>query len=150
MKLVIFDWKWTLYHPPTQELLSGARELLEYLHSQEAKLVIIGKDQGGDMHAMVDKLGVRKYFDEIRFIAEHKSAELFNEFAKDFKPNDVWVVGDRVQGEIDNGNKIGANTVWMKSGKFAHVPPQSEAEQPNYTFTSLQDLLHMFSKDEAK
>lgn len=144
MKLVIFDWKWTLYHPANQALVPGARELIDYLRSQNTKMVIIGKDQGGDMASAVKRLGVREYFSDIRFIDDVKTPELFSEYAKDFHPDQVWVVGDRIKGEIDAGNKIGAKTVWLKFGKFSNELPESDEEQPDYTFTSLHDLLKLF------
>lgn len=145
MKLVIFDWKWTLYHPPSGELLPGAKELLEHLHAKDFKLVIIGKDQGGDMHDIVEKLGVRKYFHDIEFIATKKTPELFDKYIKTLLPEEVWVVGDRIKGEIGVGKRINAKTVWLKAGKFAHEEPESVDEQPDYTCTSLHDILHLFS-----
>jgi FMN phosphatase YigB (HAD superfamily) len=145
MQLVIFDWKWTLYHPPSRQLLPGAKELVDYLHSQKIRMVIIGKDQGGNMDDVVDHLGVRGYFHDTRFVKTAKTPELFREYAKDFLPEQVWVVGDRVQGEIDTGNKINAQTVWMKVGNFSKILPQSKEQEPDYIFQSLHELLEFFS-----
>lgn len=149
MKLVIFDWKWTLYHPPSKQLLPGAKELIDHLHARKVKMVIIGKDQGGNMDEAVDNLGVRKYFHDIRFIKAPKTPELFNGYARGFLPEQVWVVGDRVRGEIDTGNKIDARTVWMRVGNFSNQTPESKEQEPDYTFRSLHDLLEFFSGTET-
>ncbi|HXE10115.1 MAG TPA: HAD hydrolase-like protein [Verrucomicrobiae bacterium] len=144
MQLVIFDWKWTLYHPPSKQLLPGAKELIEHLHAKDVKMVLVGKDQGGNMDEIVDKLDVRKYFHDIRFIKSAKTPEIFKEYIKELVPDQVWVIGDRIRGEIDTGNKVNARTVWMKVGNFSNEGPRSKEEEPDYTFHSLHDLLGLF------
>jgi len=37
--------------------------------------------------------------------------------------------------------KIGAITIWIKKGKFADELPISREEEPDYTITSLRELL---------
>ena len=150
MKLVIFDWKRTLFHPQSMELADGAKELFQYLESKDIRMVIFGKDQGGDMQSMVDKFDIRHFFHEIKFITDQKSAEMFRDLAKDFDIDQVWVVGDRIKGEINKGNEIGAQTVWLKNGKFAGEAPESDEEKPNYTFSSLHELLGMFTKNDQQ
>lgn len=51
------------------------------------------------------------------------------------------VVGDRIRKEIVEGNKVGAITVWLKRGIFAIEEPKTSEEQPNYTISSLAQLI---------
>lgn len=140
MKLIIFDWKRTLYDPDARELYDGAQEIMKQLHSKRIRMMLIGKDQGGDMNAELDKLAARRYFERVLFTNQNKTPELFREFTQDVDLKDVWVVGDRVRSEIKVGNSIGANTVWLKSGKFAHEAPLDVIEIPDYTVSSLREL----------
>lgn len=139
MKTFIFDWKRTLYDPDSQELISGARETLEFLKNKGLSLVLVGMGSR-EMYEEVERLGVKDYFSHINFLQERKHAALFAAFINQQSPGETVFIGDRVKSELAVGNSLGATTVWIKEGYFAAQEPESPAEQPTYTFNSLQEF----------
>ncbi len=138
IKTIIFDWKRTLYDPDTKLLIDGAKEVLEALAKRDIPLVLIGKG-GADMDEALDSLGVRKYFTEVHFV-DAKSDELFEKYVPTDHPESTIVVGDRAQGEIAIGKRLGAKAIWVKSGQFSVEPPFADAK-PDQTVAEISEIL---------
>ncbi len=47
-----------------------------------------------------------------------------------WRPHDVLVVGDRIDGEIVAGNQLGCRTVWVRGGECAARTPRTPDEEP--------------------
>ncbi len=142
-KNFIFDWKGTLYDGQSRELIAGAMNVLEYFDGQETDLYLLGKDEVGDMPGEVEGLKVASFFREIGFIRGSKSEEDLLQFVHTEDPIDTVVVGDRVRSEIAIGNRIGATTVWIASGRFADQTPQYLHELPDHTISSITELIDL-------
>jgi len=136
---IIFDWKRTLYDPDHDELIEGAREVLELLKEKSIPLVLIGKG-GKDMKLAVVKHKVKDYFDDIIFVGDEKSMKAFRPFILKKMPEATFVIGDRVRSELEIGNQLGATTIWVKQGKFADEKPLDEVQEPTITVASLSEL----------
>lgn len=134
---IIFDWKRTLFNPNTQKLMPHTKKVIASLHRQRMNLVLIGK---GDPSLVddVQRLGLSPYFSEIRFTGTEKNIETFSSFVTN--PKQTYVVGDRVRGEIKIGNQLGAITIWIKQGKFAHELPLAADEIPQITIRNIREL----------
>ena len=146
MKLAILDWKGTLFASEADELIEGAEELVKYLHDKGVELVLIGKDQGGDMYQKLEESGLGKFFRSIDFISNDKSSDLFKKRSVGATREEIWVVGDRIKSEVKVGNEMGAKTLWIKRGKFADETPQSPEEEPNVTVANLREALEIFKQ----
>jgi len=116
-KLVIFDWKRTLYDPDTKKL---------------------------DMANEVKKLQVGNFLKKIVFVDTEKNVEVYKPFIPLNKKREVFFVGDRVRSELEVGKKLGARTVWLKQGKFANELPQNKFQKPDFTISSLKECLYLF------
>ncbi len=60
--------------------------------------------------------------------------------AHHFLPENVAVVGDRVDIEIAYANKIGCTSVWIRRGKHTLKVPLSVEQKPTHTISSLAEL----------
>lgn len=140
IKNIIFDWKRTLYDPDTKELIAGALDVLEKIKDMGVLAVLIGKG-GEDMSLEVDRLNVRGYFQDIVFAQGDKDPNVFAKYISKEKPEDTFIIGDRVRSELEIGNVLGATTIWVKQGKFASELPENDGQQPDYTVSSLAEAL---------
>lgn len=143
MKIVIFDWKRTLYDPDNKVLMKGALEVLSLLKKKNIPLVLVGKGNH-EMHDEVEKLGVRKYFLRVDFREGPKQPGFFTDYIDKKSPQETIIVGDRIQSELEIGNTLGATTIWVKQGKFSKEKPQTKKQTPSYIVHSLYELKILF------
>ena len=143
MYTIIFDWKRTLYDPDSKILIVGTNNVLKFLNKKLAKIILIGKG-GDDMYKEVKRLKIEKYFSKIIFQEGKKDIKVFSQFVSIKNPKLTMVIGDRVQSEIEIGNKLMASTIWIKNGKFSEELPLNRIQEPTFTFNSLIDLLDFF------
>lgn len=146
LKIIILDWKRTLYDPDRGILIDGARELLDLIKSCNIPMVLIGKG-GDDMRLEVERLKVGKYFRKIVFAEGEKDPQVFAPFISEDDPKRTLFIGDRVRSEVGIGKSLGATTVWVKQGKFATEEPENNNQQPDYIVPSLKDCLELFKCD---
>lgn len=146
IEIAIFDWKRTLYNPENQDLIEGSEEVLQHLGSSGIKLFLVGKDPTGDMPDEIDRLGVTDYFTEINLVTNNKTLNDIGRFIDPKHPDRALIIGDRVRSEIEIGNRLGSQTVWIKNGKFAYESPETETQIPNYTLTTIAELPPLFDE----
>lgn len=139
MRVIIFDWKRTLYDPEGQRLIDGALDVLALALRSNVESVLVGKG-GADMYDEVDRLGVRKYFSSVYFQEGTKEETVFKRFIYAANPSNTIFVGDRIRSELRVGNKLDATTIWVKQGKFSNELPENENDEPNYTVKTLREL----------
>src|SRR3990167_10777459 len=134
---IVFDWKRTLYDPNSRQLINGTNELLDFLHQNAVPMFLVGLG-GDEMYAETDRLGVAGYFSAILFRDGKKSPDWYAETIPDFYSGMIFV-GDKLDSEIEVGNKLGNCTVRVRQGEFAIEFPESSAQTPDYTLESLSD-----------
>lgn len=140
---VIFDWKRTLYDPDSRELIPGAVELLDFLRQNEVPMALVGKG-GEDMHAELDRLNLRGYFEAVRYQEGEKEPYWYLESVLGFHEHMIFV-GDKLDSEIQVGNTMGAHTVRVRQGEFAQEEPEIPGQRPDYTVESLEDTRHLIA-----
>lgn len=148
MYTIIFDWKRTLYDPDSKTLISGTLNLLKFLCKKNVKNILIGK--GGDkMFQEVKRLKIEKYFSKIIFHDVKRDIKSFSQFVSAKNLGLTIVVGDRVQSEIEIGNRLKTITIWLKQGKFSEELPSNKFQEPLFTINSINELL-VFFKNKLK
>jgi len=120
-------------YPETIETLERLKNKMKLF------LVTIGYDEQQDKK--INSLGIRKYFEKIIICREKE-----NEFKKilkrfNFCSEEVLVVGDKINKEIKDGNKLGMKTARILKGKYSTIQPKDELEKPHYTISSLSEIL---------
>lgn len=125
-----------------------AENILQEL-SKRYKIGIIANQKLGSEQRL-EKLGLLKHIDLVIASAEEGVAKpdlrIF-QIALDrahCKPDEAIMIGDRLDNDITPANKIGMKTVWIKQGLGGLSEPITEAEQPDYTVNSLNELLTLF------
>lgn len=142
MKTVIFDFNRTLYDPDREQLMEGAIELLEHL-KEKVGLALIAK--GDDKRReQIKQLNLQQYFPVI-IIDENKNVGYFRKCMEyfDARPEETFVIGDRVKKEIRFGNEIGATTIWFRDGKYKDELPDNGVETPKHTIKNLKEAIKL-------
>lgn len=134
--IVIFDWKRTLYDPDQKVLIAGAKNLLQFIKSNNIPMVLIGKG-GEEMNEEVNRLGIRGYFKQIIFAEGEKNLHMFMPYISEVNSKKTLFIGDRVRSELEIGKKLGATTIWVKQGKFAAELPLNSDQKPDHIVSSL-------------
>jgi len=101
--------------------------------------------------AKIKKLALEPEFDEI-LINDQERGVLPGECMRylleryGLRPDEVLVVGDRLQAEIRAGKELGTATAQVLHGKFSTVPPRDRFETPDYRINRIfqvPTLLHL-------
>lgn len=126
------------------QLLPGARRLLQDLATDRSLHLVTAGDPT-TQRAKIDRLGIAPYFDEVRLVSSldgETKAATFRRIveAHGVEAPLVGCIGDRLAGEIRDGNRVGLTTVWMRRGEFRHMPPALAVDHPDHTVTSLDEL----------
>ena len=109
----------------TSRMIDNAFDLLSFLKKKGYKLVLTSNGSNYGVNRIVDKHGFRKFFDLIIIsedIHAEKSTTIPYKLALkklNLKPEEVIVVGDRIDEDILGANKLGIKSVRVKFG-FEH------------------------------
>lgn len=113
------------------------------------KLGIIANQNLGAKERL-KKWDLFQYFDVIAISAElgmeKPDLAIFKRALReaDCLPQNAAMVGDRLDNDIVPANKLGMPTIRLVRGIRARQEPQSLAEQPTYTITTLSELPSLF------
>ena len=144
LKKVSWNSEDEIKYPEAENVL---REL-----SKRYKIGIIANQELGSEQRL-DKLGLLKYIDIVIASAEEgitKPDLRIFQIALDranCKPEEVVMVGDRIDNDIIPANKIGMKTVWLKQGFGSYAEPKTVEEQPDYIVNSLAEIAELFRRD---
>lgn len=144
IKAVIFDWGRTLWDHETEDLMEGAREVLDYC----AKEYILGlvslttRESVEERKQKIRHLDLQKYFFSMELVSDNKDAAYGRAVNRLGGPyHKIAIIDDRTARGIKWGNEHGCVTIWLSKGKFAHELPSEETGQPTYTIHELKELL---------
>lgn len=126
-----------------------ACSVLEVLTLRGYKLGIIANQAPGTKERL-KRYGILHFFDVIVASAEegvskpdHRIFEIALQHANCL-PEEAVMIGDRLDNDIAPAKAIGMNTVWVKQGLGQYYTVRSDAERPEETVGSLQQLLDIF------
>lgn len=138
------------YFNPVFERLQpfpGVPELLAGL-SQEHSLYLVTSGYAETQARKVAALNIGHWFEDIGYIpvqAQQGKQQYFSELiqSRSYHPQDVVIIGDRINNEIVAGNRLGCPTIWIRQGECAHILPESPEETPRFTTDSVLNLPHI-------
>lgn len=126
-----------------------ACSVLEVLTLRGYKLGIIANQAPGTKERL-KRYGILHFFDVIVASAEegvakpdHRIFEIALQQANCL-PEEAVMIGDRLDNDIAPAKAIGMNTVWVKQGLGQYYTVRSDAERPEETVGSLQQILDVF------
>ena len=133
------------YRSDLELLYPQAIDVLATL-STRYKLGVIANQTDG-LKERLAKLGIAKYFTVIISSWDYgimkPDFKLFHigiEQAK-CQPQEIVMVGDRLDNDIYPANALGMNTIWIKQGFGGMQTPKSHLYEPTKEITSLDELL---------
>jgi len=127
------------------KLFTDAGKMLAKLKRKRFILGLITVGSPIKQWEKVLRLGIKKYFKVIWPLDEkHTRSKLdtFKIFLQEFelKAEDVYCVGDRIDSEIVDGNKLGMKTVRLMHGKYKTLLPQNRFQIPDRTIKKIGEL----------
>ncbi len=141
------------YYAITQQnwiLEQDAIPTLEALKSSEFHLgVVSNASDSSDVSALVDKFGVQQYFDFILISADcghRKPHPYIFELALanwNFMPDEIAMVGDRLDADISGARPLGIFTIWIKRrARQLDLPPAQSSQEvhPDATVQTLSEI----------
>ena len=140
---IIFDYNRTIFNPDTNNLYDGVLGVLNKL-SASHDLFLVSKYESRRKDT-INKLGINDYFKKVILVKE-KTLDIFSSLTEYDK--NVFVVGDRVKGEIYLGNLLGFKTVWIKQGKFSNDVYTKIEEKPDYIIEEIKQLIEIIERYE--
>lgn len=128
-----------------EKVYEGVQELLEKL-SHKYRLGVIANQSMGTEQRLID-YGIRQYFDVILSSAEigicKPDLEIFR-IALDkagCAPSEAYMIGDRLDNDIEPAGQMGMNTIWVKQSSFAYGNLKLIQHQPDYIVDNIFDIL---------
>jgi FMN phosphatase YigB (HAD superfamily) len=104
----------------------------------------------GQREKDLDFFGLIDFFQSIDIVPRDTKGKDFTKILKDFgmedDANKCLIVGDNLKREIENGNKIGAFTVWTKQNLSADWTPQIEMQIPKATINAIEQLIPLVER----
>jgi putative hydrolase of the HAD superfamily len=136
------------------KLYGESKRLLKDLKEQGYKLgVVIDGDSAVERH-VIDKFGLGELFDSIVISEEVGYGKITGKplalCIKELRvrPKDALVIGDRLDKDIRNANRLGAVSVRVlrKKGRYASDTPRGDMDTPSYTISNLFEIKRILEK----
>jgi len=122
-----------------------AKELLQFLKRKGIKIVLVSNGSVKGINHDLQLSKMRKYFDLVVIsekLGREKSTLVPFKYALkklELKPQEVLVVGDRIDEEIFAGKKLGCTTVRIDFGFWKNYR-KDEYEEADYVIKSLKEI----------
>ncbi len=120
--------------------------VLEQL-ARKYKLGIIANQSLGTEERLI-QYGIRKYFDIIISSSEvgysKPNKEIFNIALNAAKclPNEAYMIGDRLDNDIEPAGKVKMHTIWVKQGLFGGFNLESMNNKPEIIVNTISEILN--------
>ena len=116
---------------------------------EKCKLILITSGSKVQQNKKIDVLGIRNYFDHIFIDEINEKEHLFSQTVRLLKllPDEILVVGDRIDQEIEIGNRLGMKTARMLHGKFSQLIPENIYQEPDYILKNIGEIVDVAGKD---
>ena len=152
---LIFDLDDTLYFKTEQlgddygfediDNISIPIEEIEYLKdlSEKNNMYIVTKGDEKFQRRKIEVLGLEDIFvkENIHIVPlKEDKKELFKEITKDTPGIKTYIIGDRIDSEIQYGNELGLETIRMMKGKYSDMIPKILEQEPNYEIYEIINL----------
>lgn len=152
---LIFDLDDTLYSKTEQlgddysfedvDNINIPVEEIDYLKdlSEKNNMYIVTKGDETLQRRKIEVLGLEDIFtkENIHIVPlKEDKKEIFKEITKDTPGIKTYVIGDRIDSEIQYGNEMGLETIRIMKGKYSEMTPQIPEQEPNYEIFEIINL----------
>lgn len=152
---LIFDLDDTLYSKTEQlgddysfediDNINIPIEEIDYLKdlSEKNNMYIVTKGDETLQRRKIEVLGLEDIFtkENIHIVPlKEDKKEIFKEITKDTLGIKTYIIGDRIDSEIQYGNEMGLETIRIMKGKYSEMTPQIPEQEPNYEIFEIINL----------
>ena len=152
---LIFDLDDTLYSKTEQlgddysfedvDNINIPVEEIDYLKdlSEKNNMYIVTKGDETLQRRKIEVLGLEDIFtkENIHIVPlKEDKKEIFKEITKDTPGIKTYIIGDRIDSEIQYGNEMGLETIRIMKGKYSEMTPQIPEQEPNYEIFEIINL----------
>ena len=152
---LIFDLDDTLYSKTEQlgddysfedlDNISIPIEEIDYLKelSEKNNMYIVTKGEEILQRRKIEVLGLEDIFykENVHIVSlKEDKKEIFKEITNDTRGIKSYVIGDRIDSEIQYGNELGLETIRMIKGKYSDMIPETVEQEPNHEISELINL----------
>ncbi len=152
---LIFDLDDTLYLKTEQlgddygfediDNISIPSEDMDYLKELSGKnnMYLVTNGDEKFQRRKIEVLGLEDIFakENIHIVSlKEDKKELFKEITKDTPGIKTYIIGDRIDSEIQYGNELGLETIRMMKGKYSDMIPKILEQEPNYEIYEIINL----------
>ena len=130
-----------------EKLYKGVPELLKNLKKSYKIGIIANQSLGTEQR--LKEFGIRQYFDLVVSSAEEgleKPDPKIFILAMDragCKPEETYMIGDRLDNDIEPAAELGINTIWVRQGSFAYGSLDLIKYKPEYIVDDIADILKL-------
>jgi len=131
-----------------EKIYDGVPELLKSLKNGY-KIGTIANQSAGTEQRLTE-YGIRRYFDLIVSSAEEgleKPDPRIFMLALDkagCRPEEAYMIGDRLDNDIEPAGKIGMKTIWVRQSSFAYGNPELIEHKPDYIVDNILSVSDKF------
>ena len=139
-KIIIFDFTRTIYDPDNDRIIPGTKFVLRTLLRRGFTLYLVSSAGRSRKKWIANLIG--EYFSGL-VVKQEKTRKDFERLVmrKKVDRNMSFVIGDRRDIEINIGNSLGVQTIWINTAKFVDEKLTKRIERPTYTVRTLRDIL---------
>jgi HAD superfamily hydrolase (TIGR01549 family) len=125
------------------KLVPNAKEILTYIKNKGMSIVLISNGEVYGVNQILNKLNIRKYLDLI-VISEEVGSEKCTSIPIQFaltklglKPNEVIMIGDRIDQDILGAKKLGIKNVKFNFGSHKDLNYSGQEIKPDFEIHNL-------------
>ncbi len=138
----------TSWHTEDEKPYPDAENVLSALSERGYKIGIIANQNSGTQ-SRLEKWGLMKYISIVIASAEEGVAKPDKEIflralsRAECSPEDAFMIGDRLDNDIEPARKLGMKTIWVKQGFSIYQQPMNEFQKADYVVNRLRDVLEV-------
>ncbi len=152
MKLVIFDLDDTLYDktkqvgldvPDNYDLIQDITPfpgIIELIKSSNFIPAIVTKGNSDYQSTKIKNLNLDFIKDVLIVNTNEEKKQSFQKLIRKYNPDKTFVVGDRPEGEIYQGNKLSLETVRVLTGRYANIKPKNDFEKAKFEIKNVVEI----------
>lgn len=128
-----------------ERLYQGVPEVLERLRNNYGLGIIANQSLGTEERLV--KFGIRDYFDVILSSAEEgvskPDLEIYRRALEraECLPQNAYMIGDRLDNDIQPAAELGMSTIWVKQGTFAYTDLDLFDHKPDIVVEHIEEIL---------
>jgi HAD superfamily hydrolase (TIGR01549 family) len=130
-----------------EKLYEGVTELLNKLKTRYKLGIIANQSLGTEQR--LKEYGIHYFFDVIIASAEvgleKPNPEIFKLAIKSAgcNPDEAYMVGDRLDNDIEPAGELGMHTIWVRQGSFAYGNIDLIKIKPEFIADSIREILEI-------